>query len=81
MKLIKNKNYVRIIFVFIFILYISFLSFEQKLLHLPSVYWLTYSLICPHNTLKNMAKAKKSYSGQTLTRFKAASHLANAPWR
>ena len=44
-------------------------------------YSLTISLICPHNVLKNLAKVENSYSGQTLTRFQAASQLANAPWR
>ena len=28
-----------------------------------------------------LGKGGKSYSGQTLTRFQAAGHLANAPWR
>ena len=62
-----------------------FLSFEQKLIHLTSVHWLTdwltHSLICLHNALKNLTKVKKSYSGQTLTGFHEASHLTNAPWR
>ena len=31
-----------------------FLSFEQKLIHLPSVYWLTDWLICPHNAPANL---------------------------
>ena len=42
---------------------------------------LTDSIICPHNALKNLEKVEKLYSGQTLTRSQAASHLANAPWR
>ena len=59
-----------------FILWFS--SFEQKIIHLPSVYWLTYSLICPHIALKNLAKVEKPYSVQTFTGFQAVSHLANA---
>ena len=55
-----------------------FLSFEQKLIHLPLVYWLIqwltdwlpHSLICPHNALKNWQKVEKAYSGQTLAGFK-----------
>ena len=46
--------------------YFKLLSFEQKLLHLPSIYRLTHSLadtlICPHNALKNL-KVEKFYSG------------------
>ena len=34
---------------------------------------LTDWLICPHNALKNLAKVEKSYFGQTLRRFQAAS--------
>ena len=41
----------------------------------------TYSLICPHNSLRNLVMVEKTYPGQTLTRFQAAGHLTNAPWR
>ena len=40
-------------------------------------HWLTH-LSCPHNAFKNFAIVENSYSGQTLTRFQAASHLASA---
>ena len=33
------------------------------------------------NAFKNFAKVEKSYSGQTPTRFQAASHLTNSPLR
>ena len=33
-----------------------------------------------HNK-KNLAMVEKSYSGLTLARIQAASHLANDPWR
>ena len=42
---------------------------------------LSETLICLHNILRNLAKEEKSYTGQTLTRFQAASHMANAPRR
>ena len=41
-----------------------FLSFEQKLIYIPSVYSLTDaltdSLICPDNALRNLAKVEKN---------------------
>ena len=47
--------------------------------------WLTDSMnhciICPHNYCQLGKVGKKTYAGQTLTRFQAASHLDNAPWR
>ena len=45
-----------------------------------STEWLTVWIICPHNAPTNLTKLEKSYSGQTLKRFQAASHLANGPW-
>ena len=45
--------------------FITFLSFEQKPIHLPSMYWMTHwlTIICPHNALKNLAKVEKAYTG------------------
>ena len=43
-----------------------FLSFEQKLIYIPSVYSLTDaltdSLICPDNALRNLAKVEKKHT-------------------
>ena len=45
----------------------QFLCFQQKPIHISSVYWLTHWLIC--HALRNLAKLQKSYSERTLTRF------------
>ena len=39
-----------------------FLSFEQKLIYIPSVYSLTDSLICQDNALRNLAKVEKKHT-------------------
>ena len=58
----------------------AFLNFEQKLIHLPSVYWLTHSSV-RLMLLETWQKWKKTYSGQTLASFQVGSDLASAPWR
>ena len=48
-----------------------FLSFKQKLIHLPLVYWLTDSLVCPHKMLlKTWPRLKNHTLAKLLQEFR-----------